>query len=189
MNGLFHAALEIQGFMESRGWRFTVIGGLAVVRFGEPQATQDVDVCLLTGFGGEQAYVEEILRHFPARIPDAQRLAMENRVLLINASSGVPIDVSLAGIPFEEQLIERSSLFPFLPDVSLRTCSAEDLIVMKVFAGRPKDWAAVEGILARQTGTLDWSYVNAQLVPLCELKGEPESAERLLALRRQAEQR
>jgi hypothetical protein len=34
--------------------------------------------------------------------------------------------------------------------------SAEDLIVLKAFASRPRDWIHVEGIIVRQTGKLDW---------------------------------
>jgi predicted nucleotidyltransferase len=184
VNGIFEAALEIQGFFAERRWGFAIIGGVAAIRWGEPQATQDVDVCLLTGFGGESAFIKEILGQFAGRISDAERFALESRVLLLTASNGVPIDVALAGIPFEEQLIRRASDFEFLPGVRLRTCSAEDLIVLKAFAGRAKDWATVEGVLSRQKDVLDWAYVEKHLPPLCELKGEPEAVSRLAQLRR-----
>jgi hypothetical protein len=185
MNGIFEAALEIQGFCQQRRWRSCIIGGVAVIRWGEPQATQDVDVSLLTGFGSEAAYVGTILKHFAARVNEAQQFALENRVLLIRAANGIDIDVALAGLPFEEQMMERSSAFRFAPDLSLSTCSAEDLVILKVFAGRPKDWAAVQGVLKRQAAKLDWTYIDERLGALCELKGEPEAVERLAALRRQ----
>jgi len=187
VNGIFEAALEIQRFCTERRWRFAMIGGVAVIRWGEPQATQDVDLCLLTGFGGESAFVEEILGEFAGRIRDADRFALESRVLLVSASNGVPIDVALAGIPFEEELIRRASYYDFLPEVCLRTCSAEDLVVLKAFAGRAKDWATVEGILARQKDALDWSYIEKHLPALCELKDEPEAVAHLMHLRRQTE--
>ena len=187
MNGIFEAAVEIQRFFAERRWRFAIIGGVAVIRWGEPQAPQDVDVCLLTGFGGESDFVGEILGDFAGRIADADRFALESRVLLVSASNGVPIDIALAGIPFEEQLIGRASDFEFLPGVCLRTCSAEDLVVLKAFAGRAKDWATVEGVLARQKDTLDWGYVEEHLPALCQLKGEPEAVARLAHLRREAE--
>jgi hypothetical protein len=75
--------------------------------------------------------------------------------------------------------VERSSLFQYPPGVDLRTCSAEDLVVMKAFAGRGQDWVDVERIIVRQTGTLDWTYVRSQLAPLAALKGEPEILDRL----------
>lgn len=58
--------------------------------------------------------------------------------------------------------------------INLRTGSAEDLIVMKAFAGGSQDWVDVERIIVRQTGKLDWDYILAQLRPLAELKGSPE---------------
>jgi len=184
MIDLFEAALEIQQFLLGRRWRHCIIGGLAVARWGEPRATQDVDVSLLTGFGDERDYVEPILGEFSARVPDAHRFALENRVLLISASNGTPIDVALAGIPFEHAMMDRASFFAFAPDVSLITCSAEDLIVLKAFAGRDVDWIAIAGILASQRDRLDWNYVDEQLQPLCELKEDRQTPRHLEQLRR-----
>ncbi len=187
MNELFEAGLEIQQFLVRRGWSFCIIGGLAVIRWGEPQATQDVDISLLTGFDNEQGYIDAILGQFKGRIRDAGRFALEKRVLLVSASNGRPIDIGLAGIPFEERLIERASPFAFAPEISLITCSAEDLVVLKAFAGRPKDWNALEGILTCQAGSLDWDYIDEQLAPLCELKEDPEAVTRLAQLRQRLE--
>lgn len=54
-----------------------------------------------------------------------------------------------------------------------------DLIVLKAFADRPKDWVDVDGIIIRQSAQLDWAYVRAQLAPLAELKEAPEILDRL----------
>ena len=68
----------------------------------------------------------------------------------LRARSGVGLDIALGGLPIEESAVARSSLFTFPPDVPLRTCSAEDLIVFKAFADRPKDWVDIDGVLIRQ---------------------------------------
>ena len=81
-----------------------------------------------------------------------------------------------------------STMFVFPGDVPVRTCSAEDLIVMKAFAARPRDWLDIEGIIIRQTGKLDWAYIVTQLEPLVELKGEPEILELLERRRIEFEQ-
>ncbi len=66
----------------------------------------------------------------------------------------------------------------------LKTCSPEDLIVMKAFASRPTDWNDVRGICVRQTvEKLDWDYVLAELTPLCELKEAPEIVGQLNSIR------
>lgn len=164
---------------EAHHWRYCFIGGLAVLRWGEPRETVDVDLTLLTGFGDEGRFVSALLDAFSPRIDDAARFAMQNRVLLLRASSGVGLDIALGGLPFEELAVARSSVFVFPPDVPLRTCSAEDLIVLKAFADRPKDWLDIDGILIRQGADLDWPHILAQLAPLAEVKGAPELVERL----------
>ncbi len=54
MNAIFTAAKEVCDFMKARRWKFCVIGGLAVQRWGEPRLTQDADLTLLTGFEHEE---------------------------------------------------------------------------------------------------------------------------------------
>jgi hypothetical protein len=101
--------------------------------------TSDVDLNALTGFGGEDLVIDTMLAHYRARIPDAKAFAISRRVLLLSSTKGTGIDVSLGALPFEEKVIERSSPFDF-DGIELRTCSAEDLIVMKLFASRPGDF-------------------------------------------------
>jgi hypothetical protein len=184
LNGLYVAAAEIQTFCERRGWRFCFIGGLALIRWGAVRQTQDVDLTLLTGFDDER-FIDDLLETFPARIQDAKSFALRNRVVLISAANGTPLDVSLGGLPFEEEMVSRSSLFAYLPSIRLNTASAEDIVILKSFAGRTKDWADVESIVERQAGKLDWPLIFRELTPLCELKDSPESLERLKLVRDQ----
>jgi len=90
--------------------------------------------------------------------------------MLLTASNDVPLDITLSGLPFEKQMIDRATPFLYAPDCSLLTCSAEDLIVLKTFADRAQDWIDVRGIIARQKGQLDIEYIFKNLTPLCELK-------------------
>ncbi len=174
MNAVFQAAKEVTDFMEAREWTYCIIGGLAVMRWGEPRTTRDVDITLLTGFGAEKRFVDELLTGFAARGPEARAQAMRNRVLLLSTVNGVGVDVALAGFPFEEAILKRASVFEFDEGCRLKTCSAEDLLVAKAFADRPKDWLDIEGVLVRQGQKLNMNYVMRQLTPLCELKEAPE---------------
>lgn len=187
MTPLIQAAADLQAVCEANRWRYCFIGGLAVLRWGEPRETVDVDLTILTGFGDESRYIDLLLGHFAPRRDDAAAFARTHRVLLLRAPCGVGLDIALGGLPVEESAVARASPFRFPPDVHLRTCSAEDLIVFKAFADRPKDWLDVEGVMIRQTGRLDWSYVFAQLAPLAELKDAPEILDRLEGLRSRVE--
>ncbi len=179
MNPLFAAALELQRFFEARAWRFCFIGGLAVQRWGEPRLTLDVDCTLLTGFGQEERYVDELLGAFVGRVDHPRAFALAHRVLLVYGSGRVPIDIALGAMPFEERCIERASPFDIGDRQSLTMCSAEDLVVFKAFAGRDRDWLDVEGIVLRQRDALDANIIWRELTPLLELKGDADALPRL----------
>jgi hypothetical protein len=186
MSALFDAARDLQTLLETRGWRFCFIGGLAVLRWGEPRFTRDVDVTLLCPFGSEDEISAPLLDlGYRGRIPDAREFARRNRVLLLESPGGVPIDIALAALPFEESMVERSSLFEFEAGSRLRTCSAEDLMVLKLFAFRPRDVLDAETIVIRQRTALDWQYIATNLLPLAEVKGEPQIMATFEKLRRE----
>ncbi len=180
MNKIFQAAKEISDFMTERGWKFCVIGGLAVQRWGEPRATIDADFSLLSGIVHDEEYIQAILGEFKSRIPNPVDFALRNRVLLIQASNGTGIDVSLGTLLFEEEMIERVQIVEFDENLKLPCCTAEDLFIMKTFAARPRDWADAETIYVRQP--LDLEYIQRHLRNLCELKDAPEIYERVMRM-------
>jgi hypothetical protein len=177
--GILEAASEVQHFCQQRRWPFCFIGGIAVQRWGEPRLTQDVDLTLLTGFGNEESFTDAVLEIFQPRRPDAREFALSRRVLLVRTGSGVSVDIALGAFPFEERSIQRASDWTWAEKQSLITCSAEDLIVHKTFAGRNLDWGDVERVLIRQHGKLDWKQIRAELKPLLELKGDLEAMDKL----------
>lgn len=182
MNPLFAAAIDLQRFFEARQWRFCFIGGLAVQRWGEPRLTLDVDCTLLTGFGHEALYVDELLAAYTGRVAGPREFALANRVLLLYGSSRVPLDIALGAMPFEERSIDRASAFDLGEQHSLLTCSAEDLIVFKAFAGRDRDWLDIDTIVMRQRQALDVDTIWRELTPLLELKEDAETLPRLRRL-------
>lgn len=179
MNPLLQTAANLQKFCDKHKWSMCFIGGLAVQRWGEPRFTKDADITLLTGFGKESQFIDELLLIYPARISDAKQFAIRNRVLLLESEDSVPIDIALGALPFEEHAIERSSKFQYAPKCILNTCSAEDLIVHKSFANRPQDWFDIESILIRQNSLLDLKLIWLELRPLAELKHDASILETL----------
>jgi hypothetical protein len=183
MKSLFLVAVDLEAFLIEQSWRYCFIGGIALQRWGQPRLTNDIDLTILAGFGKEAVYVDALLGRYQPRISDARGFALKHRVLLLQSRDGIPIDVALGGIAFEEKVVSRATRYEFLPGVSLLTCSAEDLIVLKAFANRPRDWGDVETIVARQRAALDWKYVFQQLEPLCQVKEAPAIVDRLRHLR------
>jgi hypothetical protein len=156
---LLKSAAQLEKSLRKLKFPFCFIGGVAVQRWAEPRATRDLDLSLLCGFGREEAALDELLKLLRPRIPDARAFALQNRVALLCMKNGVEVDIALAGLPFEEELQRRASRFTFARGVQLTTCSAEDLIVLKAFADRARDWGDVESVCQRQS-RLDWKYIG-----------------------------
>jgi hypothetical protein len=174
MKTVFEAARDLEAFCAARGWKFCFIGGLALQRWAEPRVTEDADLTLLTGFSGEEIYVDALLERFVPRRPDARAFALRYRVLLLRHENGVELDIGLGAVPFEEASILRSSSWKLRRGFALQTCCAEDLIVHKTFANREQDWQDVKRVVQRQGRKLDVDLIWRELRPLVELKEEPE---------------
>jgi hypothetical protein len=187
MTRLVQIAVEVQRFLDAKGWPNCVIGGIAVQRWGEPRLTEDVDLTLLTGFGHEEPYVDALLARYQARVESPRDFALAHRVVLLRTADGVGIDVALGGLPFERDAVARATDFEFASGDRIRTCSAEDLAVMKAIASRDQDWIDLKGVLIRQGDRLDWQLILSQLRPLSQLKEAPEIVARLEGLRKQVE--
>ena len=183
MKALFRTAAELSRLLSERGWQYCFIGGNALQRWGQPRLTNDIDLTILTGFGQGARYIDELLKIYNGRIPDSRGFALTNRVLLLVTKDGIPIDAALGGIAFEEKVVSRASLQEFLPGLMLPICSVEDLIVLKSFADRARDWVDVETIIVRQRKQLDWEYIFEQLRPLCQVKESLEIMGHLERLR------
>lgn len=183
MRRLVAQAAALDRFITERGGSGCIIGGMANLRWGEPRLTRDVHATIITGFGGEAPYIDALLEAFRPRVPDAARFAIESRVVLLQSEEGIPLDIALGGLPFEEEMVARATRAELAPGVFVRTVSAEDLVVLKAFANRDRDWVDIAGIAAQQGPALDWDAVVARLGPLVALKEDPEILSRLAALR------
>ena len=103
-------------------------------------------------------------------------------MLLLRIASGIPVDIALGAIPFEERCVARATAFDF-GGARLLTCSAEDLVVLKAFAARDRDWADIESIAARQARQLDWPLIFREFAPLAALREGSQATARLIALK------
>lgn len=77
----------------------------------------------------------------------------------------MPVDVVLAGPGLEDQFFDRVESRD-VDGVPVRLASPEDIIVMKVLAGRPKDVDDVTAVVAAYATRLDRAYIEATLSAL-----------------------
>ena len=179
LSELVRGALRLQGQWFNQGLEFCFIGGMAVQVWGESRLTQDVDVTIASQFGDERRLSSVLLENLSPRIEDAISFATINRVLLAQDQQGVSIDISLAAMPFELSIIQRATYESIFDLEPLRVCTASDLIVLKAFANRPRDWEDIRGVLIRSQKFVSTSAILEELTPLVDLKKEPEILSRL----------
>lgn len=179
---LISAAARLQASWKAIGFHFCFIGGLAVQHWGEPRQTNDVNATIWTQFGNERPVIRLLMEQLKGRIENADQFALVNRVLLVQEASGVDVDVSLAAFPYERELIDRAQEQSFR-GVGLVICEPSDLVILKAFANRPRDWQDIRGILIRSATLLDWKLIESELGVLAELKEEPEILIKLQTLR------
>lgn len=169
MNAQEEAAWEIHQFLRLLQVPYAIIGGTAVQFWGEPRLTEDVDLTVATPLDDPEAFIKHILERFSPRVKDAHQFAQKSRVILVRASNDTPLDISL-GLPgYEDQVVERAVAYELAPGKLVRICSAEDLIIHKAVASRPQDIRDIEGVIYRQGGQLDATYIRQWLTIFAEL--------------------
>ena len=166
-----HQALQVSGFS------YATIGGVALQHWGEPRFTKDLDLTVLVDPGDEPRLGGLLTRLFQPRIPDAVEFSLQSRVLLIRVNDLCDVDISF-GLPgFETELMGRAVDYDIGQNRKIRLCSAEDLIVLKLLALRPRDREDVVGILQRQGSNLDKRYIRLWLREFCTLLESQEALE------------
>ena len=160
---ILDAVAELTGFLEAEGIPYAVIGGIAVQYWGESRTTRDVDIVVLVPPDKTDQFLKHAVDRFHPRIADAVSFAKENRVLLLETSDGTPADIAL-GIPgYEEEALKRAVTGSINGSPPFRLISAEDLIIHKILASRPRDLEDAELILVRQHQRIDMGYVTKWL--------------------------
>lgn len=150
-----------------------IIGGIAVSLLGKPRTTQDIDALILLE-QDEWAKFFNLGKQFgfQARISNALQFAKKNRVLLMQHSSGIDLDLSFGALPFEEESVSRRK-FVKLGKLKLPLPTPEDLIIMKAVAHRPKDLIDIEMILAAHP-KLDKKRIKKWVHEFAEVLENPE---------------
>lgn len=151
--------LDFVGFLEARNVMYMIIGAMAVAVWGQPRATADLDFTILTDPEGLEAIGEEAERQ--GFVIDRQWLEwhpLQRGLQIRLTSADVLIDLVRPMDRHQECALHRRRSL----DIGGRTLwfvAPEDLIVMKLKAGRPRDFEDVASVVVRQRGKLEESYM------------------------------
>ena len=176
---LLRAIEASQAWLVDVGAPTAVIGGVAASLLGRPRVTKDVDMVVLIDDGAWPALLAAGRAHgIEPRVADALEFARVSRVLLlVHQPTGIELDVSLAALPFERELIERAHQRT-VRGVSFRVATPEDIVVMKALALRPRDVADIEAIV-EATPELDLERVRRILRAFSEALETDDFVEQL----------
>jgi hypothetical protein len=154
---------ELAQALDRAGLPYMVFGGQAVLLYGEPRLTRDIDITLGVD-PSKPGPVLAMIADLELRIlvDDAEDFLSKTFVLpVLHTPSGVRIDFVFSLSEYERQAIARARRVS-LGGVDVRFVSLEDLIVQKIIAGRPRDLHDAKNVILKNPG-FDRTRVETRL--------------------------
>lgn len=149
------------------GVRWFLFGAQAAILHGAARFTEDVDVTVELGDRPTALLVQTLGEEgLASRVTDDQFIEQTRVVPLVHVPTGTPVDVVLAGPGIEELFFEGVVRLP-VEGLSVPVARVEDLVTMKILAGRPKDLEDVVALIASQGQRFDEKRVR-YLISLLE---------------------
>ena len=158
MNNHFDGAIvRVAELLESHNLAFALIGGLASSIRGRLRVTADINLVVDCEVPAAISLLEELDKEsFRPFVEDAETSIRQFYILpLVDVASGTPIDLAIGASGFEKLIVQRASKPQGYP---IPVATAEDLLLMKLMAGRPQDQSDIQGVLSTNRDTIDWSY-------------------------------
>jgi hypothetical protein len=179
------AARDFIGIFDRLQRPYALMGGLAVRAFGVPRPTYDVDIILAVA-DEELPALYVAVEAAGYTVPEAYRNGWVDRVAdmplvkfrIYRGTPGesVDVDLFLVRTEFQRQLIDRRVRIEVHDIGHTRVVSPEDLVLLKLIAGRPRDMGDIDDVRFMQ-GALDAAYMRDWARRL----GVADPLERLLA--------
>jgi hypothetical protein len=156
---LYDALVQLQRRLDEAGIPSVVIGGLALGAWSKARVTRDVDLKILLRRDERQRLLDLLRPDYRFIHADPDEALRRNGVVFALNATGVRLDLMLVDTEFDEILIARARAVELMPGQTMRVCSPEDLIVLKMIAFRPQDQIDVERVIERQGDKLDDEYI------------------------------
>jgi Nucleotidyltransferase of unknown function (DUF6036) len=165
LNDLIENIAEI---LEKFNIAYMVIGGQAVLLYGEPRLTRDIDITL----GVSVDRLNDILKlsdelNLTSLAQNVEDFVKRTMVLpLKDKDSGLRVDFIFSFTDYEKKAIGRAQAVK-VKNRAVNFASVEDIIIHKVFSGRPRDLEDIKGILEKNKN-LDKDYIAKWLKKIDE---------------------
>jgi predicted nucleotidyltransferase len=129
---------------------YMVIGGQAVLLYGEPRLTRDIDVTLGIGVS-ELARIKKVLPAMGLKVLVKKSQEFVARTMVLptkDRESEIRVDFIFSFSPYERQAIGRARDIK-VGRTQVKFASLEDVVIHKVVSGRPRDLEDIKSILVK----------------------------------------
>jgi hypothetical protein len=132
-----------------------------------PRTTADAGVIAFLSVDEAESLIDEARAADFQLDPQAEKESLQTAGTFSPAMPPFHLDIILASLPFEEAAFQRATIRSIF-GLRLRFPCPEDLIALKVLAGRRRDLLDAEGVARRHAATLDRTRLEETIRPLCD---------------------
>jgi hypothetical protein len=154
--------------------RWYVFGAQAVIAYGVPRLSADVDVTLQLVPDEPERFARDMdTAGFALRVSDPDFVRRTRVMPFVHLPTAMPLDVVLAGSGLEEEFLDRAQIVD-LGGARMPLIDPSDLIIAKVLAGRPKDLEDARSLWRLRGADLDADRIRRLLRLLEEALGQSD---------------
>jgi predicted nucleotidyltransferase len=142
---------------------YMVIGGQAVLLYGEPRLTRDIDITLGIGVS-ELARIKKVLPAMGLKVLVRKVQEFVARTMVLptkDKESEIRVDFIFSFSPYERQAIGRARDIK-VGRSQVKFASLEDVVIHKVVSARPRDLEDIKSILVKNP-KYDSDYISGWL--------------------------
>ena len=141
---------------------YVLIGAWPTSYWGQPRSTEDIDFLILLSpdeLKNLRSHAQNS-SHFKIDTQWDEHNPMIRHQHLRLLFKDIHLDLSISKNSHESEIIKRRLKVP-LDDFEIYMATAEDIILMKLLAGRPKDFQDAISIFVKQQNQLNHDYLRA----------------------------
>jgi hypothetical protein len=156
--------------------RWFVFGAQAVIAYGVPRLSADVDVTLALVPDRPEAFERDMTAAgFRLRVDDPDFVRRTRVMPFVHVPTGMPLDVVLAGSGLEDEFLDRAQLVD-IGGIAVPIIEVGDLIIAKILAGRGKDLDDITALWRLHHREVDAERIRRTLRLLEQALGQSDLA-------------
>lgn len=183
------ALKSIASFLSEAGIPYMVSGGQAVLQYGIPRFTKDIDVMIALTPWELRKVLKYVEASFRVLHSDWEKFFQNMKVLQMeHLETGISVDFIFINsiIGFDRDAFEKANYIT-VEGMPINYIVPEDLIVRKIIRGKTLDLEDIKGILAIQGDKIDRKWVEMSVNALSRETGNVKWLNRWKELQKHSE--